>query len=373
MDSTIPKHPIYNIIEKEEEADGVAWVFTDEKNMVKLPFKFPEIGADEVRVNVTHTGLCHSDVLTVRGLWGKCAWYPLAPGHEVLGTVSRLGSNVKDFKIGERVGFAPVRKSCDTCEVCLLKADNLCDKAPDGERFLYGKFWGGYATAIQQPAQWCFKIPESLPDDATPPLLCAGATTYSPLARYVKPGMNVAIIGIGGLGHLGVQYAAALGAHTTAFSSNLKNADEIKKLGAERVVCSTDKEALKAEYSKYDVVLNTLAVGDDGSLFSLWEDITKPLGKFIQVGSPPGGEIKANTFPLVLKQISLEGSHIGSRKETNEMLEFSAKHKIVSQCEYFAFEDMPKAFDHLENGKPKFRCVVNCVDFAKKHNLYKSA
>ncbi len=355
-------HPTYKFVD-EKEADAIAWVFTDPENMKRVPFKFPELKANEIRAKVTYAGLCHSDAHTVRGEWGGCS-YPLAPGHEIVGRVTHVGSDVKDYKVGDKVGFGCQRECCEKCVYCKSDTEQLCKEKLD-QTFTYGpKYWGGYATAIQHPHDFFFKVPEGLPEERVPPLFCAGVTVYAPIARYAKPGDNVAVLGIGGLGHMAVQYAKAWGCNVTAFTTSKDKEEFIKKLGADNVVLSNE-ETFQQEAGKFQVVLNTLPASDNlTSLVSL----TKPLGTFVQIGLPAfDNPCKFNPAPLIFGHVNYTGSLIGSRKEIRDMLEFSTKHNIVPLCEQFDFEEFPKAYDTLLNGRPKFRCVVNACNAEPKH------
>jgi len=355
MQSTLT-HPTYKFVD-EKDANASAWVFTDPKgDMQKVSVQFPDVKPDELRIQVTYVGLCHSDLHTVRQDWGPCH-YPIAPGHEVVGTITHVGSDVKDYKIGENVGFGCQRECCDKCEPCKIDFEQLCTSTNLEQKWTYGeKYWGGYASLLQQPAKFFFKIPESLPQEKVPPLFCAGVTTYAPIARHCKPGQEVAVLGIGGLGHMAVMYAKAWGCKVTGFTSSKDKEEFIKKLGADRVVV-TNTETLKQEAGKYDVVLNTLPSGEN---LNAYISLAKMMGTFVQLGVPAFSEpVHLNLGILPFTHINLTGSGIGSRKEIREMLEFSAKHNIVPMCEEFDFENFPKAFDRLENGKPLFRCVVN--------------
>jgi len=364
-------HKHYTYVKDEKEADAVAWAFLNKDEMVKFPHKFEELPEDQIRVNITHTGLCHSDVLTARSLWGP-ANYPIVPGHEIIGTVSRVGKAVKNLKVGDRVGYGPFRDCCEQCRHCEAGRTNLCVGVPADEKGIYAAYWGGYTTSTQHPARLAFKIPEALPSDKAPPLLCAGVTVHAPLARYAKPGDRVAVLGIGGLGHLAVMYAHKFGCRVTAFSSSAGKEKLIKDLGADEVVSSTDPEVLKKHASSYDVIINTLSTNDN-KVFGLYLNMTDGQGTFVQVGAPPISEsFSLLAFQLIAKNIAFVGSMVGSVKETKDMLDFSARHNILPMCEHFEFEDFPKAFDTLENGRPKFRCVVNVENYAKKHNLHKN-
>jgi len=354
-------HQTYKFV-SEEEADASAWIFTSAKeDMTKVYVKLPELRAHELRIKITYTGLCHTDLHHVRGDWGPSP-YPIAPGHEIVGEVTHVGSDVKDFKVGDKVGYGPIRESCGTCKACTSGVEQLCRNPSLEQHGTYGpKFWGGYATHTQQPADWCFKIPSNLPENKVPPLLCAGVTAYAPIARYAKPGQEIAVLGIGGLGHMAIQYGKAWGCKVTAFTSSPEKEEFIKKLGADRVVISSP-ETLKQEAGKYDLILNTLNVTDDFRSYILLASVC---GTLVQLGMPAFGKA-ANFNPILLaiNHVNFTGSGAGSRKEIKEMLEFSAKHNIVSTCEEFEYEKFPEALDRLEHGKPIFRCVV---DVCKHH------
>ena len=357
-------HPTYKFVD-EKEADAFAWIFVDDHSpMKKVAIKLPELKPDEVRIKVTYTGLCHSDLHSVRGHWGPAA-YPLAPGHEIVGRVTHLGSEVKNLQIGDVVGLGGARQCCNKCASCTHEMEQLCDSKELEQQYTYGpKFWGGYMTSIQHPQDFFIKVPKELPEDKVPPLFCAGITLYAPIARYAKPGQNVAVLGIGGLGHLGVMYAKAWGCNVTAFTTSKEKEAFIKKLGADRVVIS-NTESYQQEAGKYDLVLNTLPGADDSINFV---GLTAKRGTFVQLGAPPlGTNFQISPFQFMMGHSTFTGSGGGNRKETREMLEFSAKHNILPLCETFDFDDFPKAFDRLEHGKPIFRCVVDVTKADPKH------
>jgi D-arabinose 1-dehydrogenase-like Zn-dependent alcohol dehydrogenase len=355
-------HLNYQHTPNEKEADGIAYVFSGPDSMVRYPFKLPELNPNELRIKVTYTGLCHTDVQNMKGEWGQI-FYPICPGHEIVGVVSEIGSEVKDFQIGDRVGYGPQRECCNCCNECEEGRDNCC-LGDNLQMETYGDmYWGGYATIVQQPADFAFKLPPELKEETAPPLFCAGLSTYAPIARFCKPGDQVAVLGIGGLGHLAVQYAKAMGCKVVAFSSSREKDELIKELGAERVVSSGDLKALDKEKYSFNVVLNTVPVFDE-KLFSAHIGLVKPNGHFVQIGLPAvETPLKIDPMLIVSKQIKLTGSYVGSRKEMKEMLEFSAKHGISPKCEVFEFDSFPKAFDKLVNGKPFFRCVVKCEGY----------
>lgn len=365
MDSDKYQHFLYQST-TEGEADAVAWVFLSKDEFVKFPYKLPEVEEDEVRAIVTYTGLCLSDSLHGRSRWGYCP-YPVATGHEIIGIVSKVGSNVTSFKPGDKVAFGVQRDCCDTCKYCVRDYETLCQNVDD--KFTYGIHWGGYNTHIQQPAKFFFKVSEDLDEKRAAPLLCAGITVYQPIKQYARPGDNAAVIGIGGLGHLGLQFLHKLGFKVTAFSSTLDKVDMIKSFGADHVINYKDESEMKKHYDKYDFIINTLPIGDN---FNSFLNLAAPKAVFVQVGLPDAGiNLQVSPEALITKEISLIGSLIGSRKNISEMLDICVKHDIYPVCEEFNFDEFPKALDRLENGRPKFRCVVNVQEYSKRNNLFK--
>jgi D-arabinose 1-dehydrogenase-like Zn-dependent alcohol dehydrogenase len=360
-------HEIYKHCPDEKEADGIAWAFVNKEKMVRFPFKFPEVGPKELRANILYAGLCHSDVLTVRELWGKTT-FPIAPGHEIIAEVSQVGSEVTDYKKGDLVGFGTMRDCCEECAHCKEGREEIC--TAKGEHFTYGKYWGGYATAIQQPAAFFFHLPEKFDLARGAPLFCAGITTYFPMEKYLKPGMKAGVVGIGGLGHVAVKFLKKLGHEVTAFSSSPNKVQSIKDLGVDNVIISTDDEAMKAAEGTIDFMINTLPIKDG---FDKYFKTMASGGYFVQVGLPPHEDMNLS-FPcalLVIKEITIVGSCVGPRPVIKKMLPLCVEKDIYPIVEEFPFEDFPKAFDKLENGRPHFRCVVNVKDYAEKNGFKK--
>ena len=366
MDSK-PTHSIYAPA-KPEDADACAWAFLGEGKFDKYHYKFQALEDNHVRSRVLSTALCMSDVMTGRDHWGTSV-KPLCPGHEVIAEVIAVGPKVTKFKVGDTVGYGPLRDACLDCETCHKKETQLCPATSLAEKFLYGRYFGGYSTHIQQPDTCVVHIPKGLDIKTAAPLLCAGITLYDPLVRYVKPGMTVGIVGVGGLGHLGIQFASKMGAKVYGFSSSMNKDSLIKELGGEGTVIWTEENYQKDIMNTFDVIVNTTPLKVSNKLFSGFAACLKPLGTYIQVGLPDAKEtFEADFFDFILKNITIYGSWVGGVKGTEDMLEFSAKHNVVCKTEHFDWEDFPKALDKLENGKPIFRCVVDVDATSKKYS-----
>ena len=360
-------HPVYKHVDNIKDADGVAWAFVNKEKMVQFPFKFPEIAPDEIRINTFYAGLCQSDVHTVREIWGPCQ-YPIAPGHEIIGEVSLVGANVKDFKKGDLVGFGTMRDCCEECEYCKNGRENLCRAKP--EIFTYGKYWGGYATAMQQPAKFFFHLPEGFKLEKAAPLFCAGITTYYPLEKFLKPEMKMTgVIGCGGLGHMAIQFLHKMGHKVTAFTTSEKKRELLTKLGADVIVISKDEKQMKAAINTIDFLINTIP---NDVPFDPYVMCLKRGGKLVQVGMPAvSDQMKINVNLIVACEIEIMGSCVGPRVPIKTMLDFCSKNDVYPIVEEYPFEKMPEAFEKLEHGNPYFRCVVNMKDFAEKNGLKK--
>jgi len=350
-----------------KEADGVAWAFVNKDKMVQFPFKFPEIKDDEIRVNVLYAGLCQSDVHTVRGVWGYCP-YPIAPGHEIVGEVSLVGKKVQDFKKGDIVGFGTIRDCCDKCKYCLTGKEHACRDIEHVST--YGLYWGGYATAMQQPAKFYFHLPEGFKYEKAAPLFCAGITTYYPLERFLTQDIKTTgVVGCGGLGHMAIQFLHKMGKHVTAFTTSEKKRELLTKLGADKIVISKDPEQMKAAVGTIELLINTIPSDID---FQPYISCVQRGGKFIQVGMPAAADtMKFNINGLVANEVQIMGSCVGPRQPIKNMLDFCHKNDVYPICEEYPFEKMPEAFEKLEHGSPFFRCVVNMKDFAEKNGLKK--
>lgn len=362
------KHELYTYVENEKDADAVAWAWVNKEKVVKYPFKFPPLAPNEIRANVLYVGLCHSDVFHVRDLWHNVmpTTYPLVPGHEFVCEVAEVGSEVKDFKKGEKVGFGTKRACCGKCAVCLSVDDEICSDVKDD--LTYGRYFGGYATQVQQPHDFFFKLPENFKLNLGSPLFCAGITTFYPIQKYYKPGMKCAVVGIGGLGHLALKFLHKLGAYTAAFTTSEKKIQSIKELGADEVIVSTKEQDMKNAMGKFDLLLYTIP---NVEKFEMYLATVAKKGTCVLLGVGENNDIKFNYFPLLKKEIKVVGSLVGPRGAINNMVKFCCEKDVFPLCEEFDFEDLPKAFDKLENGKPHFRCVINVKNYAEKHGLKK--
>lgn len=360
------EHEIYKKVKK-EEAEGCAWVFTDSENISKYYYKHPPLKPYELKIRIISTGICMSDLMTGSEKWGKKK-FPLCTGHEAAGEIIEIGKEVKNFQINQKIMVGPFRNSCSNCEFCKKGMENYCTNMEFGERKLYGKYFGGHSTHLHINAKFAYKIPKNLDIKKIPPLMCAGITTFLPLKAHAKKGDKVAIIGCGGLGHFGLQWAVKMGCKVDIFSSNHEKDDLIKELGADKVIIWTYGEHLVLQ-NEYDVVLNTLPCELSGDQFIDFFQVLKPKGKFLQVGLCEKGKfLVLDPVDLVGKGISFIGSDVGGARDYREMLEFVEEHGIESICEVFKWDDFLKAVDKLKNGKPRFRCVIDVDEESKKFN-----
>ena len=238
------------------------------------------------------------------------------------------------------------------------------------ERGTYGKYWGGYATAVQQPAKFFFHLPDKFDLKRGPPLFCAGITTFYPMRKFLKEGMNTAVVGVGGLGHLAIQFLHKLGHKVTAFTQSKDKIPLIKQLGGDDVIISSDPEQMKAAQGKFDFVINTSSVFDNVDDYI---NTVSLCGYYVQVGAGPVSDAKVtfNIFSVIVKEVKIVGSIVGPRHVINDMVKICVDKDIYPIVEEFSFEDFPKAFNRLENERPKFRCVVNVKDWAEKNGFKK--
>ncbi|MDQ0619489.1 NAD(P)-dependent alcohol dehydrogenase [Arthrobacter globiformis] len=318
--------------------------------------------ADDVEIAIEFCGLCHSDVHATRGEWGSQN-YPLVPGHEIVGRVSRVGSDVLDFQPGDRVGVGCMVDSCRECESCLEGLEQYCERGLTGT---YGAkdarngdavTQGGYSTSVVVDRRYVLRVAEYLDPASAAPLLCAGITTFSPLRHFgVRKGHVVGVVGLGGLGHMAVKLAKAMGAEVKVFTTSESKASAALELGADSVVLSRDEEAMAAENRSIDVIIDTVAAPHDLNAFfrTLRRD-----GALFQLGLPSEAMPPVNPGALIRRRISYAGSLIGGIAETQEMLDFCAEHGVVSDIELVGAEQLNDAYDRMVAGDVKYRFVLD--------------
>ena len=326
------------------------------------PFSFTrrEPGAHDVLLEIDFCGICHSDIHQARGEWGNSV-YPMVPGHEIVGHVTRVGPRVTEFKAGDVVGVGCFVDSCRTCSPCREGEEQFCEKHL---AFTYNSTemdektptYGGYSNQIVVDENYVLRIPSSLPPAGAAPLLCAGITTYSPLKRFgVKPGDRVGVVGLGGLGHMGVKIARAMGAEVTVFSTSPRKQEDAKRLGANNFVVSKDPEAMKSVAGRFNVILDTVSGAHD---MNAYLNALRRDGTLVVVGvSVEPAPIL--TFPMIIGRRRMAGSIIGGIRETQEMLDFCGKNNIPSDVEVIAIKDLEKAYDRTVKGDVRYRFVID--------------
>jgi uncharacterized zinc-type alcohol dehydrogenase-like protein len=320
-----------------------------------------EPGPEDVQIDILYCGVCHSDLHTARNEW-KNTLYPTVPGHEIVGRVSAVGAKVSQFKLGDLAGVGCMVDSCQHCASCGEGLEQYCESGftgtYNGPVFGGENTFGGYSSRIVVKQKFVLKISHAEADlAAVAPLLCAGITTYSPLRTWgVEKGQKVGIVGLGGLGHMGVKIAAAMGAHVVLFTTSPGKAEDAKRMGAAEVVISTDPAAMAAHQSSFDFILNTVAAQHDLDPFIalLKRDCTMTL-----VGAPEHAHPAPNVFGLIFKRRRLGGSLIGGIRETQEMLDFCAEHGIVSDIEMTAMQDINTAYERMLKSDVKYRFVID--------------
>lgn len=311
------------------------------------------LAPNDIEIKVTHNGLCHTDLHMMDDDWGLTA-YPLIPGHEVVGTVTAVGDDVAGIARGSRVGVGWIRDSCRRCKNCLRGNENLCVKGYTG-LIVGSNNFGGFQQVMRAPADFAYVLPDSLSSAAAAPLLCAGVTVYAPLRKHLKaPGMQVAVLGVGGLGHLAVQFAAKMGAAVTAVDIDPTKEQEAKKLGAEHFV--EFNAAYEQCKGRFDVIINCVAVRIN---FQGVLGMLAPDGVAVQCGIPGGGAIiDLNLQDVVFGQKSMAGSIVGGRADMAEMLQFCADKGVEPMVQTMKLSQLNEALELLKAGKPRYRIVM---------------
>lgn len=319
-------------------------------------------GQLDVAIDILHCGVCHSDLHTARSEWGPSI-YPVVPGHEIVGRVTAVGDLVTKFKVGDTVGVGCMVDSCQHCQPCADDLEQYCENGFTGtynspEQGTGANTHGGYSSQIVVRESFVLKISHDAGElAAVAPLLCAGITTYSPLRQWkVGPGSKVGIVGLGGLGHMGVKIAAAMGAHVVLFTTSAGKREDALRLGAKEVVVSKNADEMAAHANSFDFILNTVAASHDLDAFLV---LLKLDGTMTLVGAPASPHPSPGVFNLILKRRRLAGSLIGGIKETQEMLDFCAKHGIVSEIESIRMDEINTAYERMLKSDVKYRFVVD--------------
>jgi len=340
-----------------------------------VPFSFERRGTlpDDIAIDILYCGICHSDIHSARNEWGG-AHYPLVPGHEIVGRVSALGDKVKRFKLGDLVGVGCLVDSCRHCQTCNEGLEQYCENGWTGTYnsedkiggTLHTHTLGGYSDKITVSERFVLHIPKNLDPAGAAPLLCAGITSYSPLKHWkVGPGQKVGIIGLGGLGHMGVKLAHAMGAHVVMITTSPEKGEDAKKLGAAEVLLSKDDRAMTAANNSFDFLLNTIPVGHDTDPYM---NLLKLNGTMVIVGAiEPLTHVSG--IPFIFKRRSMSGSLIGGLPETQEMLDFCGEHNITCDIETINIKDVNTAYERTINGDVKYRFVIDMATLKETKNI----
>jgi uncharacterized zinc-type alcohol dehydrogenase-like protein len=325
-------------------------------------FERRSVGDDDILIDIKFSGVCHSDIHTVRGEWGDQR-YPLVPGHEIAGVVTAIGKNVTKFKIGDQAGVGCMVDSCGTCASCKKGEEQYCDNkatvmtygTPD-KTSPSGITQGGYSTNIVVKSNFAILIPKEMPLREAAPLLCAGVTTYSPLMKAkITNGMKVGVAGIGGLGHVAIKLAVSKGAKVYAFTTSADKAADIKGFGAKEVIVVDDINKLKAYAGILDYMISTSPQDYDLGAYS---SMVKPDGYYTQVGLP-AGKISFNNFAFVNNRVNFNGSLIGGIAETQEVLDYCAAHKVYPVVQTVKAQDLNQVYEKVVNKQARYRYVID--------------
>ncbi len=325
------------------------------------PFKFErrEVGAHDVQIEIQYCGVCHSDIHQVRDEWGGSI-FPMVPGHEIVGKITKVGDHVTKFKVGQTAGVGCFVDSCRTCPSCVAGLEQYCEVGMVGTyngRDKEGQpTYGGYSSQIVVDENYVLHVSDKLPLSGVAPLLCAGITTWSPLIEWrVGKGHKLGVVGLGGLGHMAVKLGASLGAEVTVLSTSASKQVDAEKLGAHHFVVTSDPEQVKAVAGTFDFIINTISAQHE---YNFYLQMLKLDGTMILVGVPPEAP-SVSAFNLIMKRRRLAGSLIGGIKETQEMLDYCAEHGITSDVEVINIDYINEAYERMIKGNVRYRFVID--------------
>ncbi|EOS95299.1 NAD(P)-dependent alcohol dehydrogenase [Erwinia tracheiphila] len=339
-----------------------AWAAQDaQSKLAPFEYKPRELREHDVQIDVLFCGVCHSDLHQARNEW-KNTVFPVVPGHEIVGRVTAIGSHVHKYNVGDLVGVGCLVDSCRTCDSCKEDLEQYCENGFTGtyngqDRITGETTYGGYSTQVVVTQDFVLRVPENLDPAGAAPLLCAGITTYSPLHHWgAGPGKKVGIVGLGGLGHMGVKIAHAMGAHVVLFTTSPSKIEDGKRLGAHEVVISKDADQMAAHANSFDLIVNTVAVPHDLNPFIT---LLRRDGTLTLVGVPEHDHPSPQVFNLIFKRRSVAGSLIGGIKETQEMLDFCGKHNLTSDIELIRMDEINEAYERMLKSDAKYRFVID--------------
>lgn len=320
-----------------------------------------EVASKDIEIEILYCGVCHSDLHTARNDWGFTS-YPAVPGHEIVGRVTKIGSEVTKLKVGDLAGVGCLVDSCHTCNSCKKDLEQYCLTGFTGtynshDKHLGGMTYGGYSEKVVVDEHFVLKIPANLDLAATAPLLCAGITTWSPLRHWnVGKDSKVAVVGLGGLGHMAIKLAKGLGAEVTLFSRTPDKEKDAKELGADAVIISTDSEQMKSVSGKFDLIIDTVPYVHDVNPYVATLAIS---GTLVMVGYLGGLDPALNTVPMIMGRKAVAASVIGGIAETQEMLDFCGEHNIVSEIEIIKMQDINEAYERMLKSDVRYRFVID--------------
>lgn len=330
-------------------------------DLKELDINRREVTANDIEIEILYCGVCHSDLHTARNDWGG-TMYPSVPGHEIVGRITKIGNEVTKFKVGDLAGVGCLVGSCKTCDSCKKDLEQYCSNGWVGtyngeDKYLGGHTFGGYSEKVVVEEHFVLKVPTNLNLAAVAPLLCAGITTWSPLRHWnVKKGSKVAVVGLGGLGHMAIKLAKGLGAEVTLFSRTPEKTQDAKDLGADTVVISTDENQMSAVAGEFDLIIDTVPYVHDINPYVATLNIS---GTLVLVGYLGPLDPFLNSVPMILGRKSVAGSLIGGIAETQEMLDFCGEHNIVSEIEIIKMQDINKAYERMLKSDVKYRFVID--------------